>query len=119
VEYSSLNPIVNDETSSHRDYLYFAFMSWQRAIRDKRYKLIEYCVEGSRYTQLFDLIEDEHETNNLAGDPKHGATLGGLRRRLEKTRVILNDGNTPFDFTDEQGKNFWSIYHSVKDFETP
>jgi arylsulfatase A-like enzyme len=88
-------------------------MSWQRAIRDERHKLIEYCVEGTRHTQLFDLGNDPHEMHNLAADPAHRQTLDSLRALLQKERLRLNDGNTPFPFSDAQGKAFWSAFDSV------
>lgn len=112
VQYESLNTILDDADAPHRDHLYFAFMSWQRAVRDARYKLIEYCVKSKRHTQLFDLIEDPHEMNNLAGDAAHQETLERLRTLLKQDRVDLNDGNTPFTLTDQQGKNFWALYDS-------
>ena len=115
VQYTSLNPVIERADSGYRENLYFAFMSWQRAVRDSRYKLIEYCVDGARHTQLFDLQEDPMEIRNLAGQPEHRERLQALRKMLEKERVSLNDGNTPYPLTDKQGKDFWSTYESVKE----
>jgi arylsulfatase A-like enzyme len=119
VEFKSLEKILDDAAAKHRAHLYFAFMSWQRAVRSERYKLIEYCVEGKRYTQLFDLIEDPQETNNLAGDAKLQDTLRDLRELLKKERVRLHDGNTPFEFANQQGQDFWSTYESTESTEIP
>ena len=58
VQFESLNSVIKNKNASHREHLYFAFMSWQRAMRDDQYKLIEYCVNGKRHTQLFDLKKD-------------------------------------------------------------
>ena len=102
VEFKSLLPVIHDKSARHRDHLYFAFMSWQRSIRDGRYKLIEYRVNGARHTQLFDLHEDPHEMTNLAGDDAHRQTLASLRALLKEERVRLNDGNSPYPFTDKQ-----------------
>ena len=112
VEYKSLNRVIDDPEVPHREHLYFAFMNWQRAMYDGRYKLIEYAVDGKRHTQLFDLAEDPEETQNLANEPGHEATLAKLRKLLERERVRLNDGNTDFPFTNQQGKEFWKTYHS-------
>jgi arylsulfatase A-like enzyme len=119
VEFRSLNPTLTDKTIPHRETLYFAFMDWQRAIRDQRYKLIEYCVAGTRHTQLFDLDNDEHELQNLAAKPEHDTTLKALRANLQTTRVRLNDGNSQFPFTNAQGKAFWSMYEQVKAVNIP
>lgn len=110
VQYKSLNPVIDDPQAEFRDHLYFAFMQWQRAVRDSRYKLIEYCVGEERHSQLFDLTEDPMETENLVEDPKYNDTLQKLREMLKKDRVRLNDGNTPYPFTDKQGKYFWTRY---------
>ena len=111
--------MIKKKNSGHRDFLYFAFMSWQRAIRDKQFKLIEYCVNGNRHTQLFDLSTDPDEMKNLAGNPEYEAKLNGMRSLLESERVKQNDGNTPFEFTDEQGRSFWSTFKNNETTEYP
>ena len=119
VQFKSLNHVIDDPEAAHRDHLYFAFMSWQRAIRDSRHKLIEYCVGDTRHTQLFDLAKDPMELENLAGDAGHKTQLDALRALLIEERVRLNDGNTPFPFSDKQGKDFWRIYQSTDETEIP
>jgi arylsulfatase A-like enzyme len=114
VEFRSLLPLLKNAEADHRRHLYFAFMSWQRAIQDTRYKLIEYCVSGKRHTQLFDLVNDPHEVDNLADALAHGQTLATLRRQLKKERLRLNDGHTPYPFTDKQGKAFWATYEAAE-----
>lgn len=114
VQYQTLNPAIQDAKAKHRDHLYFAFMSWQRSVRDDRYKLIEYCVEGARHTQLFDLQDDPHETKNLADEETHQATLKRMRELLQAERVRLNDGNTPYELTNQQGVDFWTTYEKGK-----
>jgi hypothetical protein len=115
VEFKSLLPVLKNPAAGHRDHLYFAFMSWQRAVQDGRHKLIEYCVAGKRTTQLFDLRADPDEMRNLAGDPANEATLQRLRKLLESERKRLNDGNTPYPFTDRQGKEFWQGYEAGRE----
>jgi len=113
VEFESLKPSLTNAAEKHRDHLYFAFMSWQRAIRNDRHKLIEYCVDGTRHTQLFDLTNDPQEIHNLAEDAAHRKTLESLRELLKQERVRLNDGNTAFAFSDAQGKKFWATFEST------
>jgi arylsulfatase A-like enzyme len=119
VQYKSLADVLKNKDAAHRDHLYSAYMAYQRAVRDDRYKLIEYCVNNQRHTQLFDLQNDPHELNNLAGDPQHADLLARLRKLLETERVRLNDGDTGFEFTTKQGQTFWSTYQSVKESATP
>ncbi len=64
-------------------------MSWQRAIRDKQYKLIEYCVDKKRHTQLFDLKKDNFETVNLADDLNYASILDSLRTILERDKDLI------------------------------
>lgn len=46
--------------------------------------------------ELYDHQADPHEVNNLAGDPKHAAVLGRMRKRLAQWIVDTNDqGRTP------------------------
>lgn len=112
VQYKSLNNVIHDATAEHRNHLYYAFMSWQRSIRDEQYKLIEYCVGNERHTQLFDLTKDPQETLNLVQDSAHADILARLRKLLQEERVRLNDGNTPFPHSNQMGKDFWSAYDS-------
>jgi arylsulfatase A-like enzyme len=115
VDFKSLAPVIRDASANHRDHLYFAFMSWQRAIRDDRHKLIEYAVDGQRHTQLFDLKEDPHELRNLADSPEHQEILKNLRTLLATERVRLNDGNSTSEFATQLGTDFWSAYEAGKD----
>lgn len=110
VQYRSLRPAIGDASTTHREHLYFAFMSQHRAIRDERYKLIEYVVDGARHTQLFDLEDDPAETVNLAGDESHATTLARLRDLLESEARRLHDGESEADHLRAMADAFWSGY---------
>jgi arylsulfatase A-like enzyme len=114
VQYKSLLPVLEDADAAHRDHLYFAFMQWQRSVRDERFKLIEYVVDGTRHTQLFDLKKDRFETCNLADADEHQDTIKRLRALLESERIQLNDGKVPYAFSREQGESFWTGYHQTE-----
>lgn len=115
VEFESLVPSLRDGGHPGRSHLSFAFMSWQRAVRDDQFKLIEYAVEGRRSTQLFDLLDDPHELTNLAGQPEFAETLARMRTLLATERVRLGDGTGPFAFTRAQGEEFWETFESTPD----
>lgn len=119
VQFKSLNHIIEYKERSHREHLYFAFMSWQRSVRDRQYKLIEYCVNDKLITQLFDLLKDREELNNLAGDPKYNKELEKLRTVLKSERLWQNDGNSTSTFASSQGKAFWDIYENIENSEYP
>lgn len=112
VQFRSLNPVIEKPAADFRSHLSFGFMSWQRGLRDKQYKLIEYCVGGERHTQLFDLLKDPEELDNLSEDEAHADTLARLRGILLKERVELNDGNTPYAFSNALGVEFWREFEN-------
>jgi hypothetical protein len=56
---------------------------------------------------------------NLAVNPEFALTLNALRTILETERLIHNDGNTPYKYTDKLGKDFWAMYKSVKESKIP
>ena len=101
VEGKSLAGAMNDPSETVRDVLHLAYTDCQRAVRDRRYKLIEYVVENApRVTQLFDLENDPHELTNLAGLDEHRETVARLRKELTRWRDELGD-------TREMGQRFW------------
>ncbi len=103
VEGQSLVPAM-EEGSRIRDTMFFAYKEYQRCVRDGRYKLIEYVVEGERTTQLFDIQEDPWELHNLAHDPTHAEHLERLRQALFRWRDVLDDEADPM------GEIFWRGY---------
>lgn len=103
VDGKSLAPVLANPAAQHRQSLYFAYRNYQRAVRQGRYKLIEYAVNGSRHTQLFDLPVDPHELRNLAEDRRFSGVLKELRTLLETHRE--GDG--------ELGADFWKGYKTV------
>ena len=60
-------------------------------MRDERYKLIEYVVNGKRTTQLFDLQSDPWEINNLAKESDYAKELRRLRKELLRWKDELDD----------------------------
>ena len=104
VEGVSMKPILDDEDADGRHHLSFAYTSIQRAIRDKRHKLIEYVVNGERHTQLFDLVEDPWEMTNHANMPNSREHIERLRTLLVEERDALDDD------WEEHGAVFWAGY---------
>lgn len=92
VEGRSLAPIVQGQTDSGGyENLFFAYMDCQRAVRDDRWKLVEYFGEADRVTQLFDLAADPRETANLASAPDMEEQLTRLRRELMDWQIAVDD----------------------------
>ncbi|MGM0494706.1 MAG: sulfatase-like hydrolase/transferase [Armatimonadota bacterium] len=101
VEGRSLAPILQGQTDvGGYESLFFAYMDCQRAIRDERWKLVEYFGEAERVTQLFDLAADPWETANLASAPEMDEQLMRLRGELERWQRQIDDplsGETPWE----------------------
>ncbi len=94
LEGQSLAPAMRGQGRKGRESLFFAYKDVQRAVRDERFKLIEYNVAGQRTTQLFDLEDDLWELKNLARDGRHAQRLQGLRSRLVWWKEKLDDPAT-------------------------
>jgi arylsulfatase A-like enzyme len=90
-EGKSLAPIVHGEASDVRQYLFMAYRDWQRMVRDKRWKLIEYVVGDQHHTQLFDLSKDPDELNNLATDANSAEVLTRLQGQLRHLAKKFGD----------------------------
>ncbi|MFA6110160.1 MAG: sulfatase-like hydrolase/transferase [Candidatus Latescibacterota bacterium] len=100
VEGRSLAGVLQGEAG--RDVLYLAYTDKHRGVRDGRWKLIEYVVEGRHTaTQLFDLKHDPWEMHNLAAERRHRAVLLRLRRELVRLRDEWGDRRSPW------GRTFW------------
>ena len=84
--------------------MFFAYKGLQRCVRDDRYKPIEYVVNGVGTTQLFDILTDAQELNNLVDDANHAERLKRLRAELLRWRDELDDQASP------HGKEFWQMY---------
>jgi alpha-L-fucosidase len=97
IEGQSFLPLIQGEKPEHRETLFSAYLNCQRMVRDSRYKLIEYFVDDERHTQLFDLLADPLEINNLLQNEPQQEALSRLRRLLEswqdRTKDPLREGN--------------------------
>lgn len=91
VEGETLAPVLRGEQGATRESLFFAYMQCQRAVRDDRWKLIEYFGEADRVTQLFDLEADPWETTNLASAPDMDDQLARLRAGLVDWQRACDD----------------------------
>ena len=115
VQYKSLKPVIGSADAKHRDKLYFSFMQWQRSVRDKQYKLIEFCVDDKRTTRLYDLKNDPAELNNLASDGGMKPVLTRMRALLESERKRLHDGTSEAAHLQKMSEQFWSTYEQVEE----
>ncbi|OGV67114.1 MAG: hypothetical protein A3K18_29905 [Lentisphaerae bacterium RIFOXYA12_64_32] len=104
VEGRSLVPVLRSPQATVRETLHLAYRHLHRGVRDRRFKLIEYVVDGRRTTQLFDLVADPCELRNLAAAPGYHQDLERLRKELRRWRDELGDDRAG------QGADFWRGY---------
>jgi arylsulfatase A-like enzyme len=90
----SLEPVLRAREVSGRDALFFTYKNFQRALREDRWKLILYNVDGRKTTQLFDLDTDPWERHNLAQRPEHAERAAALTRRLQ---ALMREAGDPTD----------------------
>ena len=95
VEGDSLLPIITGRTDSIHPFVIGYFTDTQRAIRTRQWKLI-YYPQAKRY-QLFDLIHDPDEINDVSGDAAHQSVISSLRRDLF---AWLKDNGDPLNAAD-------------------
>ena len=81
VEGRSLKPVIKGDSNSVYSEIYGYFRDKQRMVRDKRWKLIHY-LHLDRY-QLFDLLEDPYEQNDLVLYDCHKQTFITLKKKLD------------------------------------
>lgn len=98
--------VKRQRSTVNRPYLLFAYRHLMRGVRDERWKLIEYVVEGQRRTQLFDLQTDPGEMVNLADDPACADHLARLRGLLAQWRDELGDTQ------EVMSRPFWACYEA-------
>ena len=100
VDGSDLSVLWSDDDGdgdSWRESVFLAYRERIRAVRGERYKLIVY--PRINHSQLFDLAEDPHETENLADLPEHAATVTRLRELMGQWRTAQGD-EAPLEVTD-------------------
>jgi arylsulfatase A-like enzyme len=79
------------ETDHLRPYIFTAYRDCQRMVRNDRWKLIEYFVNGQRHTQLFDLSTDPDEINDLSNRDQSAEVLARLRSELQRLGASFHD----------------------------
>jgi len=94
VEGLSLAPVLNGKTAQVRDSMFSAYRNFQRAVKTNRWKLILYNVNRRKTAQLFDLLNDPWEMNNLAGDPAH---IGRVRELTTLMKSWMKKTDDPVD----------------------
>jgi choline-sulfatase len=93
VEFPSLTGLIQGRTKELHDAMFCWYRNFQRSVRTQQHKLIVYPEPG--VTQLFDIVKDPWETNNLASRSEHAALKAHLLDRLRRFQLELGDELKP------------------------
>ncbi len=105
----SLLPVLKKSGRKIRDSLFLAYTRIHRGVRtDDDWKLIEYNVDGTRRTQLFNLRRDPWEMHNLAEEAVH-------KDRLEELRFRLSENMREYDDFCDFDKPHWGLPLEIKE----
>ena len=85
----SLVPVFEGRESTRRPVLFTAYAKVQRAVRDDRWKLIDYPRINK--VQLFDLKNDPDEIDDLSADPARAAEVARLTALLREEQAAAGD----------------------------
>jgi arylsulfatase A-like enzyme len=84
-----LKPLWTGEKTHLRESVFLPFRNIMRAVRDRRWKLIQY--PQINHTELFDLQNDPYEMNNLATHSQHSETMARMFALLEQSQKNAGD----------------------------
>ncbi len=114
----SLLPIVKKKTKDLGRDTAFIEHIWEfdkiqpsEGLRTERWKYFRY-VNDKSVEELYDLEEDQLETTNLAGDPKHQSTLLALRKKCDELTIRYSDAYStpPMELSVEYIRKPGSVY---------
>ena len=89
VQFPSLVPLLQGKKTQLFDSMYCAYLRFQRSVRTDQYKLVLY--PEVKQIQLFDIVKDPWEMNNLAGDSANAGTISEMYRELTQLQKKLSD----------------------------
>ena len=99
----SMVPILTGQLSpAWRDAFLYEYYEYpaehcvrkHRGVRTARWKLMHFWEQPEEW-ELYDIIRDPDEVNNLAGRREHARTLRELRARMETLRAEVGDIDPP------------------------
>lgn len=99
IEFESLYSHFSQDGATGESEIFGSYKDFQRMLRTERYKYILY--PEVQKTQLFDLIEDPNELNNLAENPDSKELIEKMHQSLIRLQEKVGD---PLDITGVQSK---------------
>ncbi|MGK7393908.1 MAG: sulfatase-like hydrolase/transferase [Candidatus Cyclobacteriaceae bacterium M3_2C_046] len=113
----SLIPVIKGERKEVRNSLFTTYATFQRAVRDQRWKLIRY--PELNFTQLFDLKKDPYELHNLAGQAEYQEKVEEMMQLLKQCQAQSGDDLPLTAANTKDGKYDLSEYDRQPDQHQP
>ncbi|HBE42654.1 MAG TPA: choline-sulfatase [Bacteroidales bacterium] len=89
IDGKSLMPLISGKSDEVRSSLFTVYRTTVRAVRTKEWKLIRYPERD--YTQLFNLVNDPLELNNLAGVDGFETRITDMMKLMQELQKEVND----------------------------
>ena len=89
IDGKSLVPVISGNSNDVRTSLFTVYRTTVRAVRTKEWKLIRYPERD--YTQLFNLVNDPLELNNLAGVDGYEPKIQDMMKLMREWQDEVND----------------------------
>jgi arylsulfatase A-like enzyme len=89
VDGKSLAPVISGKSDGVRSSLFTVYRNTVRAVRTKEWKLIRYPKRD--YTQLYNLVNDPVEMNNLSGDERYRSKVDEMLKLMLEWQGIVKD----------------------------
>tara|TARA_B100001964_G_C14237474_1_gene603224 strand:+ start:624 stop:1949 length:1326 start_codon:yes stop_codon:yes gene_type:complete len=83
------NTVINGD--SHRNTVFSAYKNKHRSIRDNRYKLIQYYLGDEIIKQMFDLLSDPLEIDNLIDNGKDHPLISSMELKMNELQTSFSD----------------------------
>lgn len=100
VDGKDFSGMIWGEAGKTRDTLYFAYAELIRAVKDERYKYIEYRNHGT-HRQLFDLKEDAAEQHDLSEQPEYAKRIQKMKQDMADYRLDWEEDGHIY------GRKYW------------
>lgn len=98
VQGHALQPLLTDQATLWRSDFFYEHpvggdnIQRSEALVERRYKYIQYYDDP--YIELYDVVNDPYEMNNLAYDEKFKPKLDSMKTRLEEAKISAYNDNT-------------------------
>jgi len=112
IDGKSVAPVIRGKTDTHRDAIFLAYEQGQRAVRQGDWKLYRFPLVN--YSMLFNLKDDPHELDNLAGDQQYAERVEAMMNLLAQQQAKWDDKHPHTSQNPEPAERALSFFPHAK-----